>query len=83
MKKLPLHLSMLLFFIALLIGFYLNIPLIENLIRSFVIYLIFSVLILLIYLINNQSAYNMVREELQKGQNPHRKSAESSTNNSE
>ncbi len=66
MKKLPIKISFLVFLIALLSGFYLRIPLIDNLIRAFIIYVIFSVLILLIYVIHNQSAYNMLKTELDK-----------------
>jgi len=66
LKKLPMKVSFLVFLIALLSGFYLKIPLLDNVIRAFVIYVIFSVLILLIYIIHNQSAYNMLKMELNK-----------------
>ncbi len=69
MTKLPMKVSFLVFLIALLSGFYLKIPLLDNVIRAFVIYVIFSVLILLIYIIHNQSAYNMLKMELKKA--PH------------
>ncbi|GAB4364632.1 MAG: hypothetical protein Kow0042_03370 [Calditrichia bacterium] len=46
MKYLGYQFSLLIFFIALLSGFYLGLPLTENLIRAFVIYLVFSALYL-------------------------------------
>ncbi len=69
MKKMPVKLTFLVFLIALLSGFYLRLPLMENMIRAFVIYLIFSVLILLIYLVHNQSTYNMLKAEIEKENN--------------
>ena len=68
MSKLPIQLTLLIFLLALLSGFYMKIPLIDNLIRAFIIYVIFSVLILLVYLLHNQSAYNMLKEELSRKQ---------------
>ena len=68
MKKLPIKLTLLVFTLALLSGFYLRIPFMDNLIRSFFIYVIFSVLILLVYLLQNQSAYNLLKSELSKKQ---------------
>lgn len=69
MKKLPIKLTLLVFLIAFLSGIYLQLPLVENFIRAFVIYLIFSVLILLIFLIHNQSAYSVLKAELDKDHN--------------
>ena len=68
MSKLPVQLTLLIFLLALLSGFYMKIPLIDNLIRAFIIYVVFSVLILLVYLLHNQSAYNMLKEELSRKQ---------------
>lgn len=65
MNKLPFKFSMLVFLIALLTGFYLRLPLMDNFIRAFVIYLIFSVLILLIFLIYNQSSYSMLKAQME------------------
>ncbi len=66
MNKLPFKFTMLVFLIALLTGFYLRLPLVDNFIRAFVIYLIFSVLILLIFLIYNQSTYSMLRAQMEQ-----------------
>ncbi|RMF61607.1 MAG: hypothetical protein D6748_01265 [Calditrichaeota bacterium] len=74
MSKLPFKFTMLVFLIALLTGFYLRLPLMDNFIRAFVIYLIFSVLILLIFLIYNQSTYSMLRAQMEHQKNGHRKS---------
>lgn len=53
MKILGYKLTLLVFFITLLSGFYLRLPLLDNLIRSFVIYLVFSVLYMALLLIIN------------------------------
>ena len=54
MKNLGFKLTLLIFFIAILSGFYMRLPLVDNLIRAFVIYLIFSVLYLAVVTILNQ-----------------------------
>lgn len=54
MKNLGYKLTLLSFFIALLSGFYMRLPLWDNLIRSFVIYLIFSALYLVVNVVFNQ-----------------------------
>jgi amino acid permease len=68
MSKLPVQLTLLIFILALLSGFYMKIPLIDNLIRAFIIYVIFSVLILLVYLLHNQSAYQMLKGQISQKQ---------------
>jgi len=72
MKQLPFKLSLLIFLMSLMSGFYLRLPLIDNLLRSFVIYLIFSVLILIFMLIYTQSAANALhagsKREPKRGQ---------------
>lgn len=73
MNKLPFKFTMLVFLIALLTGFYLRLPLVDNFIRAFVIYLIFSVLILLIFLIYNQSTYSMLRAQMEQQEGGRRK----------
>ncbi len=65
MKHLPFKLSILVFLIALLSGFYMKLPLMDNLIRSFVIYLVFSVVELIILLIYNQTLYTMLKAQLE------------------
>ncbi|HFE63388.1 hypothetical protein B1H10_02600 [candidate division KSB1 bacterium 4484_188] len=53
MKILGYKLTLLVFLITLLSGFYMRLPLLDNLIRSFVIYLVFSVLYMAMLLIIN------------------------------
>lgn len=65
MKQMPFKISVLIFLTALLSGFYLRLPLLDNLIRSFVIYLIFSAITLVIMLVYNQSVYNNLKATLQ------------------
>lgn len=78
MKKLPIKLTLLIFLLALLSGFYLKIPMMENFIRAFIVYVIFSMLILLVYILHNQSAYNMLKSELNKQHQVSKKGAEKS-----
>ncbi len=66
MKHLPFKLSILVFLIALLSGFYMKLPLMDNLIRSFVIYLVFSVVELIVLLIYNQTIYAMLKAHLEE-----------------
>ncbi len=66
MSQLPFKLSILVFLITFLSGFYLKLSLVDNLIRSFVIYLIFSVLELVVLLIYNQTSYNFLKTQLKK-----------------
>ncbi len=69
MKEMSFKLSVLIFMIALLSGFYLRLPLLDNLIRAFVIYLIFSIVILLAMIVYNQSALSSLKsftEDLRK-----------------
>jgi len=61
MKEMSFKLSVLIFMIALLSGFYLRLPLLDNLIRAFVIYLVFSIVILLTIIIYNQSALSSLK----------------------
>ncbi|MCB0305106.1 MAG: hypothetical protein KDI38_15165 [Calditrichaeota bacterium] len=68
MEKLSVKLTLLIFCIALWFGFYGKLPLLENFTRAFIIYLVFSVLILLIFLIRNQSAYSLLKAEAIRGQ---------------
>ncbi|MFZ0391267.1 MAG: hypothetical protein WAN36_12490 [Calditrichia bacterium] len=72
MKGLGYKLTLLTFFIALLSGFYMRIPLQDNLIRAFVIYLIFSALYLIGNSIMNQvtldSLKAMQKKRLEKKQ---------------
>ncbi len=68
MSQLPFKLSLLVFFITFLSGFYLKLSLMDNLIRSFVIYLIFSVLELVVLLIYNQTTYNFLKAQLKKNE---------------
>ena len=79
MKALPIKLSILVFLIGLLSGFYMKIPLLQNLIRASVIYLIFSVLILLIYLMYHQSTYNMLKSQLEREESRHEEIANESS----
>lgn len=65
MKHLPFKLSILVFLIALLSGFYMKLPLMDNLIRAFVIYLVFSVVELIVLLIYNQTLYAMIKTQLE------------------
>lgn len=66
MSQLPFKLSILVFLIAFLSGFYLRLSLLDNLIRSFVIYLVFSILELAVLFIYNQSTYNFLKDQLEK-----------------
>ncbi len=66
MKQLPFQLSILVFLIALLSGFYMKLPLLDNLIRAFVIYLVFSVVELIVLLIYNQTMYTMLKSQLEE-----------------
>lgn len=66
MRNVAVKLTMLVFLIALLAGFYSRLPLMDNFIRAFVIYVGFSVLILLIFLVHNQSSYNALKTEMNK-----------------
>ena len=66
MKNLGFKLTLLIFFIALLSGFYLRLPLVDNLVRSFVIYLIFSVLYLVGMLIANQITLQAMKQRLRE-----------------
>ena len=68
MEKLSVKLTLLIFCIALWFGFYGKLPLLENFTRAFIIYLVFSVLILLIFLIRNQSADSILKAETARGQ---------------
>lgn len=68
MEKLSVKLTLLTFCIALSFGFYGKLPLLENFTRAFIIYLVFSVLILLIFLIRNQSADSLLIAETARGQ---------------
>ncbi|NOX36579.1 MAG: hypothetical protein GXO78_03500 [Calditrichaeota bacterium] len=68
MSQLPFKLSILVFLITFLSGFYLKLSLLDNLIRSFVIYLIFSVLELVVLLIYNQTTYNFLKAQLKKNE---------------
>jgi small-conductance mechanosensitive channel len=66
MRNLGFKLTLLIFFIALLSGFYLRLPLVDNLVRSFVIYLIFSVLYLIGLLISNQLALEAMKQRFKE-----------------
>ncbi|RMG63751.1 MAG: hypothetical protein D6715_10810 [Calditrichaeota bacterium] len=66
MKQLPFKLSLLVFFIALLSGFYSELGLMENLIRAFVIYLVFSVIVLLVMLVHTQIQYSVLTSRQQR-----------------
>ncbi len=66
MRNLGFKLTLLIFFIALLSGFYLRLPLVDNLVRSFVIYLIFSVLYLIGLLISNQLALEAMKQRIKE-----------------
>ncbi len=66
MKQLPFQLSILVFLIALLSGFYMKLPLMDNLIRAFVIYLVFSVVELIVLLIYNQTMVTMLKAQLEE-----------------
>jgi uncharacterized membrane protein YbjE (DUF340 family) len=63
MKNTGFKLSLLVFFVALMSGFYLNLPLMDNLIRSFVIYVVFSTVLLAISLIVNQVSLDMLKQK--------------------
>ena len=63
MKILGYKLTLLVFFITLLSGFYLQLPLLENLIRSFIFYLVFSVLYMAATLIFNHITLESLRQE--------------------
>ena len=68
MKLLTIKVTMLVFVIGLLSGFFNKLSLMENLVRSSEIYILFSVLILLVLLIQHQSTSNMVGAESKKKQ---------------
>ncbi len=83
MKQLPFKLSLLVFFIALLSGFYSELGLIENLIRAFVIYLVFSMIVLLVMLVHTQVQYSVLASQQQGGKSEskaHSMASEKSTN---
>ncbi|GAB4337256.1 MAG: hypothetical protein Kow0037_19740 [Calditrichia bacterium] len=61
MSNLGYKLTLLVFFITFLSGFYLRLPLVDNLIRSFVMYLIFSALYLAGLLIFNHLSLEALR----------------------
>ncbi len=63
MKNIGFKLTLLTFFIALLTGYYMNLPLFDNLIRSFVIYVVFSVVYLGITVLFNQIALENLKHE--------------------
>jgi len=73
MKNLGYKISLLIFFIALLSGFYMRLPLLDNLIRSFVIYLIFSILYLFGLLLINQITLEAAKN---KAENEEKSSSE-------
>ncbi|MEJ2634048.1 MAG: hypothetical protein P8184_02000 [Calditrichia bacterium] len=63
MKNLGYKLTLLIFFIALLSGFYMRLPLWDNLIRAFVIYLAFSVIYLVGLLLFNQFSLESLKNK--------------------
>lgn len=68
MKVMGYKLTLLVFFIALLSGFYLRLPLVDNFIRAFVIYLIFSVVYLSAVLIFNHFTLESLRNNHKEDQ---------------
>ncbi len=70
MKNLGYKISLLIFFIALLSGFYMRLPLLDNLIRSFVIYLIFSILYLFGLLLVNQITLEAAKNKAENEEKP-------------
>ncbi|MEL6824143.1 MAG: hypothetical protein AAFP70_20485 [Calditrichota bacterium] len=69
MTRLLIKLLMLIFFISLASGAQLEMPLEENFIRAATIYFVFSVLILLMYFISNQSSVNILKAQLERENN--------------
>jgi uncharacterized membrane protein YbjE (DUF340 family) len=63
MKNTGFKLTLLVFLIALMSGFYLNLPLVDNLIRSFVIYVVFSIVYLAISLVINQVSLDVLKQK--------------------
>ena len=68
MKVLGYKLTLLAFFITLLSGFYMRLSLVDNLVRSFVVYLIFSVIYLGAMLFYNHITLMSARSEREKKQ---------------
>lgn len=58
--------------IAMVSGFYKDLPLGDNIYRAFIIVTVFSALILLFILIQSQSTYNMLNAELNEDTSSHR-----------
>jgi hypothetical protein len=73
MKNPGFKITLLVFFIALLSGFYIRLPLADNLIRSFVLYLIFSIIYLGGITLFNQLTLDSLKN---KGKKPVQKSQE-------
>jgi uncharacterized membrane protein YbjE (DUF340 family) len=63
MKNTGFKLTLLVFLVALMSGFYLNLSLIDNLIRSFVIYVVFSVVYLAISLVISQVSLDVLKQK--------------------
>lgn len=66
MKNIGFKITLLIFFIALLSGFYMRLSLMDNLVRSFVIYLIFSLLYLAGMLVVNQLTLESFRQKVRE-----------------
>ncbi|MGH1364277.1 MAG: hypothetical protein ACRBF0_12030 [Calditrichia bacterium] len=69
MTRLLLKLLMLILFISLASGAQMEMPLEENFIRAATIYLVFSVLILLMYFVANQSSVSILKAQLEQESN--------------
>ncbi len=81
MKNLGFSFSLLAFFVALLSGFYMRLPLWDNLIRSFVFYLIFSVLYLAVVMVINQITLDVVKQKKQRSKKSDRDDLDEPTPN--
>ncbi len=66
MKNLGYKFSLLAFFVAMLSGFYMRLSLWDNLIRSFVFYLIFSAVYLVAALLINQMSLDSIKQKREK-----------------
>jgi uncharacterized membrane protein YbjE (DUF340 family) len=63
MKNTSFKLTLLVFMIALMSGFYLNLPLFDNLLRAFVIYVVFSIVFMGITLLINQVSLDALKQK--------------------
>ncbi len=79
MKKLMMKMSFWVIVISLCSGYSLNMSLADNILRTVFVYLIFSVLILLMYLVFNHSSYGVLKAQLEKETNRGRDSTRDKT----